>query len=168
MTILGIARAFAFAGLFACAAARAENDVDRLVAAMLGDTPIIDDLRELTDTIGGRPTGSAANEAAVEWAVKTLRGTGVPATAEPFQMPTQWQELGTRATVLGDVRFEPEVVAKPFSTGTPAGGLEAPLVDGGTGTEEDFARLGERAAGSWLVVETEVLDDEVEIGRAHV
>lgn len=161
MTILRIARAVALIGLFACAAARAGNDVEALVAAMLGNTPIIDDLRELTDTIGGRPTGSAANEAAVEWAVQTLRGGGVPTAAETFRMPMRWQEQSTRATVLGDVRFEPQVVAKPFSTATPAGGLEAPLVDGGAGSEEDFARLGEAAAGSWLLVETKVLDDEV-------
>ena len=30
----------------------AENDVDLLIGAMLGDTPIVDDLHEATDTIG--------------------------------------------------------------------------------------------------------------------
>ncbi|HUF36359.1 MAG TPA: hypothetical protein VMN37_10440, partial [Gemmatimonadales bacterium] len=37
----------------------------RLVAAMLGDTPVVQDLQHLTDRIGGRPTGSAANRRAV-------------------------------------------------------------------------------------------------------
>jgi hypothetical protein len=46
-----------------------EQQVTLLVAALLGDTPMIEDLRVLTDEIGGRPTGSAANIAAVEWAV---------------------------------------------------------------------------------------------------
>ena len=42
--------------LVAClgSASAADNDVDRLIAAMLGDTPLMDDLHELTDTIGGR------------------------------------------------------------------------------------------------------------------
>lgn len=40
--------------------------ITAFAAAMLGDTPVIDDLRELTDRIGGRATGSPANEAAVE------------------------------------------------------------------------------------------------------
>lgn len=156
---VGLALFAAFSLAAECA--RAQDDVDVLVAAMLGETPIIDDLRELTDGIGGRQTGSAANEAAVEWAVRTFRGSGVPATAERFEMPMQWQELRTRVTVEGDVRFEPRVAAKPFSTATPVTGLRAPLADGGNGTAEDFARVGNGAAGSWLVVETPVLDDEI-------
>lgn len=159
MTILRTARAVALLGLFACTAVRAGNEVDTLVAAMLGDTPVIDDLRELTDAIGGRPTGSEANDAAVDWAIETFRGAGVPATAESVEMPMRWQELRVRARVLGDLSFEPHVVTKPFSAGT-EGSLEAPLVDGGAGAAEDFARLGDRAAGGWLVVETPVLDDE--------
>lgn len=38
--------------------AAADNDVDRLIAAMLADTPVIDDLHALTDRIGGRLTGT--------------------------------------------------------------------------------------------------------------
>ena len=38
-------------------AASADENVDRLVGAMLGDTPIISDLQVLTDNIGGRVTG---------------------------------------------------------------------------------------------------------------
>lgn len=161
MSISPAVRVLTAVALASCATAHAENDVETLVAAMLGDTPVIDDLRELTDTIGGRLTGSPANEAAVEWAVRTLRGAGVSADAEPFEAPMRWQEVRTTATVLGDVGFEPGVVAKPFSTGTPDGGLEASLADGGTGTAGDFARLGAAAAGTWLLVETPVLDDRV-------
>ena len=68
------------AAVFAQPAA-AQNEVDRLIAAMLGDTPVIDDLHELTDTIGGRATGSQANRDAVAWALKTLRQA--PPLAEP-------------------------------------------------------------------------------------
>ena len=45
----------------AVAFATPSRDVDRLVAALLGPTPLEDDLRALTDEIGGRPTGSPAN-----------------------------------------------------------------------------------------------------------
>ena len=44
-----------------------DSGVDRLVAALLGDTPLIADLRSLTDEIGGRPTGSESNLRAVRW-----------------------------------------------------------------------------------------------------
>lgn len=157
--ITAIAALFAWA-LLAASAVHAEDDGDALIAAMLGDTPIIGDLRELTDRIGGRATGSPANEAAVEWALETFQSAGIAARAEPFEMPLRWHERQASATVSGDVEFATGVVAKPFSTGTDNGGLRAPLADGGVGGEEDFARLGDRAAGSWVVVETPVLDDQ--------
>ena len=68
------ATAFLFLGL--CSGTFAEEDVDRLVAAMLGDTPIIADLRQLTDEIGGRVTGTASNLAAVEWGLAKFTEAG--------------------------------------------------------------------------------------------
>lgn len=139
------------------ALAIAEGDVDRLVGAMLGDTPIISDLESLTDEVGGRVTGSAANGAAIEWALHTFEKAGVAASREPFEMPEQWQELSVSAKVSGDVEYVPGVVARPFSPA--ADKLTAPLVDAGMGTADDLARLGEAVKGAWLLVETAVLDD---------
>ncbi len=136
------------------------DDVDVLVAAMLGETPIIDDLRELTDTIGGRVTGSAANGAAVAWSIKRFAEAGVAAQAEQFRMPYQWREVGVSATVSGDVSFTPNVVSKPFSSATD-GTLRAPLRDAGFGMPEDFSRLGDNARGTWVLVATPELNDVV-------
>lgn len=136
------------------------SDAQRLVAALLGETPMVEDLRRLTDEVGGRPTGSAANERAVEWALARFREIGVKTWKERFEMPEFWLEQESTAVVTGDgVRFAPRIVAAPFSTATPAGGLEAPLVDGGHGTEEDFARLGESARGAFVLIETDALTD---------
>lgn len=143
------------------AAPAADDKPDELIAAMLGDTPILSDLRELTDTIGGRATGSPANEAAVEWALDTLRRAGVSAHAEEFRMPMQWQEIRVAAEIAGDAELRPDVVAKPFSTGTSSRGLRAPLVDGGSGSAGDFERLGNAARDAWVLIETPVLDDQV-------
>ncbi len=139
--------------------AHAETDTERLIAAMLGDTPVIDDLQELTDTIGGRVTGSPANEAAVDWAVQRFVEAEVAVRTEPFEMPFSWRDKRVAATISGDTRFRPNVVAKPFST--PATTLGAPLVDGGFGTEADFARLGASAERAWVLIETPVLDDDI-------
>lgn len=141
-------------------AATEDEDVSRLVAALLGDTPMIEDLRMLTDEIGGRPTGSEANRGAVEWAAERFREAGVEVRVEPFEMPTRWLERSAAATVEGEgVRFAPRIAAMPYSTGTPDGGLAAPLVDGGRGGEEDFARLGESARGAVVLVATDELLD---------
>ncbi len=124
------------------AVASSHGDTQRLVAALLGETPLIEDLRHLTDTVGGRPTGSQANEHAVEWALERFREIGVKTWKESFEMPEFWLEKGSTAVVTGDgVRFAPRIVAAPFSTATPAEGLEAPLVDGGHGTEEDLSLI---------------------------
>ena len=137
----------------------ADAEVDRLVGAMLADTPIIADLRSLTDEVGGRVTGSTANEAAIDWALTRFEQAGVTARREAFEMPYQWRELSSRAEISGDYSFSTGVIAKPFSSG--ADRLTAPLQDAGMGAAEDFARLGDAAAGAWLLVETPVLDDEV-------
>ena len=136
------------------------GDTQRLVAALLGETPMIEDLRRLTDEVGGRPTGSAANERSVAWALERFREIGVKTWKERFEMPEFWLERESTAVVTGDgVRFAPRIVAAPFSTATPAGGLAAPLVDGGRGTEEDFARLGDTARGAFVLIETDALTD---------
>jgi hypothetical protein len=135
------------------------DDVDRLVGAMLGETPILDDLRSLTDEVGGRVTGSPANAAAVDWALARFADADVTARAEPFEMPRQWQERAVRAAIGGDLEWTPDVVARPFSRA--ADGLTAPLADGGTGTAADFDRLGAAARDAWVLVATPELNDEV-------
>jgi hypothetical protein len=141
--------------------ARAQDDVARLVGALLSGTPLVDDLHALADGIGGRPTGSEANLAAVEWGLARFRAAGVDARREGFQMPALWLERAGSATVQGEGvhSFAPRVAALPFSTATPAAGLSAPLVDAGHGTAEDFLRLAARARGAWVLVENDALRD---------
>jgi hypothetical protein len=132
----------------------------RLVGALLGDTPLVSDLQMLTDEIGGRPTGSPANLRAFDWALERFREAGVDARKEPFQMPGLWLERSARAVVKGKgVTFGAKVAALPFSTGTPAAGLTAPLVDAGKGAEADFAALGAKTKGAVVLIETDELLD---------
>jgi carboxypeptidase Q len=132
----------------------------RLVGAMLGETPLVDDLETLTDRFGGRPTGSASNQRAFDWAAERFRAAGVTVRKESFRMPGRWLERSASAIVQGPgVRFSPRVAALPFSTPTPRGGLTAPLVDAGHGGEAEFARLGAAARGAIVLVETDELRD---------
>jgi carboxypeptidase Q len=134
--------------------------VDRLVAALLGDTPLVRDLETLTDEIGGRATGSPANLRAADWAVGRFRDAGVTVRKEAFTMPGLWLERSASATVRGDgVEFRPRIAALPFSTGTAAAGVTLPLVDAGSGADSDFTRLGAAARGAFVLIETEELRD---------
>jgi len=152
----------AILGIAASLSAHADDDVQRLIAALLSDTPVINDLQELTDTIGGRVTGTDANRDAVIWAVDTLRQAEVAVTTEDFQLPAFWDESYVAATVSGDTEFRVDAIAKPFSVG--ATEMTATLVDAGFGTAADFERLGDEAAGAWALIETPVLDDDVGLG----
>ena len=61
-------------GVFAISnlATAADDPASVLMRRALGPTPILEDLRLLTDTIGGRPTGSAAVDRAVDWGMARL------------------------------------------------------------------------------------------------
>jgi hypothetical protein len=134
--------------------------VSRLVAALLEDTPLVQDLETLTDEIGGRATGSPANLRAVEWAMGRFKAAGVSVRREPFTMPGLWLERSASATVRGEgIEFRPRIAALPFSPGTGAAGATFPLADAGTGTEADFQRLGAAARGAFVLIETTELQD---------
>jgi carboxypeptidase Q len=154
------ALAVAVSGPAASAADDPAGPIDRLVVAMLGETPMIDDLTALTDRIGGRPTGSPANAAAVDWALTRFREAGVAARRDTFRMPALWLERSASATVAGStVSFSPPVASMPYSAGTAAAGVSGPLVDGGFGTDADFTRLGPSVKNAFLVIETTELAD---------
>ncbi|MGH7701592.1 MAG: M28 family peptidase, partial [Gemmatimonadales bacterium] len=144
------------------------DDTARLVAAMLGDTPMVSDLETLTDVFGGRPTGSSANLRALEWAMGRFRDAGVDVRKEPFTMPGLWLERSGAATIQGAASFSPRVAAMPFSTATPRAGLTAPLLDGRAGEAGDFQALGEKARGAFVLIETPELVDVDGLFREYV
>lgn len=135
---------------------------------LLTSNHIEEDLRHLTDTIGGRPTGTLTNLAAVDWAVERFRDAGVEAWKESFVMPALWLEKGAAGVISGDTGFPVRLAAMPYSVGTGEEPVEAPLVDGGRGSDEDFKRLGDTAAGAFVLIETELLADVPGLFREYI
>lgn len=116
------------------------------------------DLQVLTDEIGGRMTGSRANQRAVAWAVEAFRRAGVDQVhTEAFTVPVGWREGTTRLAVLEPEPLPIRLVSTGWSPPTPVGGLVAELVDVGSGTAADFARVGHRVAGAIVLVHTKLL-----------
>src|SRR5437868_14766411 len=69
----------------------AAQTAQRLADRAIGQTPLMNDLRELCDQIGGRPTGSPACERAVGWGAAKFRAAGVAdVKLEPFTVPNPW------------------------------------------------------------------------------
>lgn len=142
----------------------AESPARRLAARAVGPTPLVDDLRELCDTIGGRPTGSAACDRAVDWAAARFKAAGVDSVAvESFGMPASWLPRRAEAECLAPAAFAVRVAAAPLSASTPGSKpIEASVVDAGDGTPEAFSKLGASARGAIAIVsspESKTLDD---------
>ena len=142
-------------------ASEPKSDASTLASAFLSDTPLIGDLQVISDEIGGRITGSAANERAVEWALQKFANIGLSAQTESFPIEKRWLPNSASVTIEGDgVSFSPRVVAVPFSTATPPMGTTSALIYVGYGQEEDFRKAGGTIAGAFVLVEKAELNDE--------
>jgi carboxypeptidase Q len=128
----------------------------KITPIVMGESPLEENLRRLTDDIGGRVSGSPEMARAVEWGVTAFRTAGVDVHTEKYSLPHAWSEGATKLEVLGPVSFPVSLVSLGLSPATPEGGIEAPLVFIGTGTEADFARAGGAVKGAILLVHTDV------------
>jgi len=146
-------------GAGACSATEASSCAQaaaKVTPILMGESPLEDNLRRLTDDIGGRVTGSPEMAKAVEWAIAAFRAGGVDVHTESYTLPHTWNEGETRLEVLGPVSSPVSLVSVGLSPATPAGGIEAPLIFIGNGTEADFVRAGGSLKGAVLLVHTEV------------
>jgi carboxypeptidase Q len=135
----------------ACAQAAA-----KITPIVMGDSPLAENLRKLTDEIGGRVSGSPEIARAVDWAIAAFRAAGVEVHTEKYMLPVQWSEGNTRLELLGEMKFPVSLVSIGLSPATPPGGIEASLVDVNYGTEEDFARAGNSIKNAILLVHSDI------------
>ena len=134
----------------------AQDDVTKLIGAMLAETAIEENLQELCDEIGGRVTGSNANEEAVEWALEKFKDASVKAWKDEFKMPVLWLPGSTSINISGDSNFKPSAVAKYQS---PPGNYSGKLIFAGKGTAEEIGKIANTIAGNFVLVETDLCLD---------
>ena len=127
-----------------------------------------ENLRRLTDEVGGRVTGSPEMARAVEWGVAAFRAAGVDVHTEKYTLPVTWSEEQTKLTIVEP--FGPaheritdgkialmvkttslQVASEGWGPPTKPGGLVATVVDVGYGSEEDFAKAGSMKGAIVLV-----------------
>lgn len=139
-------------GLSASALAAPPDAAARLAGRAVGDTPLLADTKELCDTIGGRPVGSAANARAVTWAAAKFKAAGADAVrTESFPVPFLWLPGTADLAIVSPEPVSLRVVACPAAPST-KGAITAKAVDAGEGTDADYARLGAKAKGAIAVV----------------
>jgi carboxypeptidase Q len=145
-------------GAVACSATEAScaEAAAKILPQVMGPSPLEANLRRLTDDVGGRVTGSPEMGKAIDWAVAAFRAEGVDVHTEKYTLPLTWREGETRLELLSPAKFPVRLVAVGWSPATPAGGIEANLVDIGYGNEHDFARAGAAVKGAILLASTDL------------
>ena len=129
-----------------------------MIQSAEGPSPLAENLRRLTDEIGGRVTGSPAAQKAVDWGVEAFRKAGLDEVhTEKFTVPVGWAEGHTRVEVLAPAPYPVRLVSIGWSPATPEEGITAELVDVGPGDEAGFARAGAAAKGAIVLVHSEIL-----------
>jgi carboxypeptidase Q len=142
----------------ACSATEAScaEAASKILPQVMGPSPLEENLRRLTDEVGGRVTGSPQMTKAVDWAEAAFRVEGVDVHTEKYTLPLTWSEGETRLELLEPVKFPIRLVAEGWSPATPAGGIDANLIDIGYGSEQDFTRAGGVAKGAILLAWTDL------------
>ncbi len=129
-----------------------------MIQSAEGPSPLAENLRHLTDEIGGRVSGSPAADKAVGWGVEAFRHAGVDDVhTEKFTIPVGWSEGNTRADVISPVTFSLHLVSVGWSPALPEGGITAEVVDVGDGDAAAFAKVGAAAKDAIVLVHTKVL-----------
>src|ERR1700682_3112804 len=78
----------------------ATDDASQLIQIALEPSPLEDNLRHLTDEIGGRVPGTPAMQRAVEWGIEGLKAAGADTVyTEEFTLPHSWSEGATEMAV---------------------------------------------------------------------
>ncbi|MGA8220162.1 MAG: M20/M25/M40 family metallo-hydrolase [Candidatus Acidiferrales bacterium] len=139
-----------------------------MIQSALGPSRLEENLRYLTDNIGGRVTGSPAANRAVGWAVKAFRHAGVDEVhTEKFTIPAGWSEGHTRVNVLAPEPIPVRLVSIAWSPATPEGGLTADIVDVGDGDEAAFAKAGASTKGAIILVHSRLLVTWDDLGHEY-
>src|SRR5271166_1528583 len=104
--------------------------------------PLQENLRVLTDEIGGRIPGTPAFQKAVQWGIDGFKAAVADSVhSEEFTIPASWAEGETEVNVVAPVKFH--VRAHSIAWGPPLKPTTAPVVDVGMGTAAEFAKAGD-------------------------
>lgn len=112
-------------------AAKAEEDIARIVGYAMTRSGASEFLETLTDTIGGRITGSPESKAAAELILKALKEAGLDnAHFEEYELSSVWRHGRAMGEIISPVHRSLYIGSYGWSPGTP-GPIEVPVVDFG-------------------------------------
>ena len=118
-------------------------------------------LKDATESIGHRLTGSANGERAEEFAFKLLRSYGYEVKFQPFEVES-WSRL-TNETKIGDEIGKLEKITSVTLAHSPVkASVNAEVVDMGNGLEEDYRLAPDHVKGKIALVYIGILPGSAE------
>jgi hypothetical protein len=111
-------------------------------------------LKELSDDIGPRLTGSAGDSRAAEWALQTMRAIGLQHVhEEPWHLEHGWKRGFARAQLASPFPLELTVSSYGWAGSTPAGGVEAEVIEvNSNALSEEVRQNSDRWTGKVLLL----------------
>ncbi|HET9802256.1 MAG TPA: M20/M25/M40 family metallo-hydrolase [Candidatus Acidoferrum sp.] len=129
------------------------DDVARIIGHSFTDNGAMEFLEKLTDTIGGRITGSAGSREAAELIVKSMKEAGFEnAHTEEYKLTSVWQHGPTTGEVISPVQRALIVGSYGWVPGT-SGPIEVPVMDFGPAILDSPATVLARFKGTAVIVD---------------
>lgn len=135
--------------------AGAQGPVQKVLQQAQSPSALEENLKKLTDEVGGRVPGTPAMANAVAWGVNAFKQAGAEsAHTETFTIPTSWSEGNTRVVVTSPATFDVRAVSLPWTPAfVPRGSVR--FIDVGEGSEQAFKAQSVR--GAVVLVHTKLL-----------
>lgn len=135
-------------------AAITKNPAELLISNSHHDTQIIEDLRHLTTKIGGRPTGSAAMQNAMQWSVKQFKAAGLNnAHLEEYTPPVNWLPHIESGALVNNAK-PLHIAMMPFSANTSKKGLMADVYAISSLDPNEITANADKIKNHWLLIPT--------------
>jgi carboxypeptidase Q len=130
----------------------AEDAIARIVGYSLTSGGALSFLETLTDTIGGRITGSPGSRAAAELILQNLKDAGFEdAHFEEYKLTSPWQHSTATAEILSPIQRPLLIGSYGWVPGTP-GPIEVPVVDFGP-VGDEHAAIPDGVRGAAVIVD---------------
>src|SRR5579859_255966 len=131
---------------------QADDDIARIVGYSMTRGGALAFLETLTDTIGGRITGTPGSRAAADLILKTLKDAGIDnAHLEEYDLTSQWRHGPATGEVVAPVQRALVIGSYGWVPGTP-GTIEVPVADfGAIGSDRD--PIPARVRGAAVIVD---------------
>jgi len=131
---------------------QADEDIARIVGYSMTRGGALAFLETLSDTVGGRITGSPESRAAAELILKTLKDAGIDsAHLEEYDLTSQWRHGSATGEVISPVKRAILIGSYGWVPGTP-GPIEVPVTDFGP-IGDERASIPARVHGAAVIVD---------------